>query len=83
MLISLIDADVQQPSRPAPIAARAALPGEIVARGEGLDLAGMSQDRMQVLQELTRTANANGHNTIFLTDLGGPAAGILPLPGGR
>jgi hypothetical protein len=27
--------------------------------------------RMQVLQELTRTANANGHNTIFLTDLGG------------
>jgi hypothetical protein len=36
--------------------------------------------RMQVLQELTRTANANGHNTIFLTDLTGPSAGILPLP---
>jgi hypothetical protein len=39
--------------------------------------------RMQVLQELTRTANANGHNTIFLTDIGGPSAGILPLPSGR
>ena len=39
--------------------------------------------RMQVLQELTRTANANGHNTIFLTDLGGPSAGILPLPAGH
>jgi hypothetical protein len=39
--------------------------------------------RMQVLQELTRTANANGHNTIFLTDLGGPNAGILPLPAGH
>jgi hypothetical protein len=39
--------------------------------------------RMQVLQELTRTANANGHNTIFLTDLGGPGTGILPLPTGR
>ena len=36
--------------------------------------------RMQVLQELTRTANANGHNTIFLTDLTGPSASILPLP---
>ena len=36
--------------------------------------------RMQVLQEFTRTANANGHNTIFLTDLTGPSAGILPLP---
>jgi len=35
------------------------------------------------MQELTRTANANGHNTIFLTDLGGPGAGVLPLPGGR
>lgn len=35
--------------------------------------------RMQVLQELTRTANANGHNTIFLTDLTGPSANILPL----
>jgi hypothetical protein len=35
--------------------------------------------RMQVLQELTRTANANGHNTIFLTDLTGPSASILPL----
>ena len=39
--------------------------------------------RMQVLQELTRRAIANGHNTIFLTDLGGPSAGILPLPSGR
>ena len=39
--------------------------------------------RMQVLQELTRTANANGHNTIFLTDLGGAGAGVLPLPSGR
>jgi hypothetical protein len=39
--------------------------------------------RMQVLQELTRTANANGHNTIFLTDLGGPNAGILLLPAGH
>jgi hypothetical protein len=39
--------------------------------------------RMHVLQELTRTPNANGHNTIFLADLGGPAVGILPLPGGR
>src|SRR3984893_8549135 len=39
--------------------------------------------RMQVLQELTRTANANGHNTIFLTDLGGSGAGVLPLPSGR
>jgi hypothetical protein len=39
--------------------------------------------RMQVLQELTGTANANGHNTIFLTDLGGPATGILPLPSGH
>jgi hypothetical protein len=38
---------------------------------------------MQVLQELTRTANANGHNTIFLTDLGGPNAGIIPLPAGH
>jgi hypothetical protein len=38
---------------------------------------------MQVLQELTRTANANGHNTIFLTDLGGAGAGVLPLPSGR
>jgi hypothetical protein len=28
---------------------------------------------MQVPQELTRTAIANGHNTIFLTDLGGLA----------
>jgi hypothetical protein len=36
--------------------------------------------RMQVLQELTRTANANGHNTVFLTDLNGPSASILPLP---
>ena len=36
--------------------------------------------RMQVLQELTRSANANGHNTIFLTDLTGPSAGTLPLP---
>jgi hypothetical protein len=36
--------------------------------------------RMQVLQELTRTANANGHNTIFLTDLTGPSTNILPLP---
>jgi hypothetical protein len=35
--------------------------------------------RMQVLQELTRTANANGHNTIFLTDLNGPSPSILPL----
>ena len=39
--------------------------------------------RMLVLQELTRTANANRHNTIFLTDLGGPNAGILPLPAGH
>src|SRR5207248_3737173 len=39
--------------------------------------------RMQVLQELTRTANANGHNTIFLTDLAGAGAGILPLRSGR
>jgi hypothetical protein len=39
--------------------------------------------RMQVLQELTRTANANGYNTIFLTDLGGAGAGIPPLPAGR
>ena len=39
--------------------------------------------RMQVLQELTRTANANGHNTIFLTDLGGQSTAILPLPSGR
>ena len=39
--------------------------------------------RMQVLQELTRTANANGHNAIFLTDLGGAATGIVLLPGGR
>jgi hypothetical protein len=39
--------------------------------------------RMQALQELARMANAIGHNTIFLTDLGGPATGILPLPGGR
>ena len=31
--------------------------------------------RMQVLQELTRTANANGHNTFFLTDIGGPECG--------
>jgi hypothetical protein len=38
--------------------------------------------RMQVLQELTRTANANGHNTI-LTDLTGPSPTILPLPTGR
>jgi hypothetical protein len=39
--------------------------------------------RMQVLQELTRTANANGHNTIFLTDLGGQSTGILPSPSGH
>ena len=32
--------------------------------------------RMQVLQELTQTASANGHSTIFLTDLGGPSAGF-------
>jgi len=51
VLISLIDVDAQQPSRPASIAARPALQGEVVAQGEGLDLAGMSQDRMQVLQD--------------------------------
>jgi SPFH domain / Band 7 family len=39
--------------------------------------------RMQVLQELTRTANANGHNTIFLTDLNGPSASVLPLSTGH
>jgi hypothetical protein len=36
--------------------------------------------RMQVLQELTRTANANGHNTIFLTDLGGPPQEFFLCP---
>ena len=35
--------------------------------------------RMQVLQELTRTANANGHNTIFLTDLTGPERNHPPV----
>src|SRR4029077_15767054 len=38
--------------------------------------------RMQVLQELTRTANANGHNTIFLTDLTGPRPGVLSFSTG-
>jgi hypothetical protein len=37
--------------------------------------------RLQVLQELTKTANTNGHKTIFMTDLGtGGAPPVLPLP---
>ena len=37
--------------------------------------------RLQLLQELTKTANTNGHNTIFMTDLGtGGARPVLPLP---
>ena len=39
--------------------------------------------RMQVLQELVHTANANGHNTIYMTDFGdqpGNGPKVVPLP---
>ena len=49
VLISLLDADVTAPARPAPITLQAA-PVAAVTR-TGVDLAGMSQDRLRVLQD--------------------------------
>jgi two-component system CheB/CheR fusion protein len=51
VLISLLDADATQPACPSPIAVQPALAGAVVAKPEGVDLAGMSQDRMRVLQD--------------------------------
>ena len=36
--------------------------------------------KMQVLEEITKSANANGHNTIFLTDLNETGPRVLRLP---
>ncbi len=51
VLISLLDADATQPACPSPIAVQPALAAAVAASPEGVDLAGMSQDRMRVLQD--------------------------------
>lgn len=36
--------------------------------------------RLQVWQEIVAKGNANGHNTIFMTDVGSSAGRVVPLP---